>query len=543
MSKIEIDKRDILLTLLLALAYFAFGKLSFVFALQNAIVTIAIFAAEGIALAAALLFGRRALVGIFLGQFALALSEELGIFVAAGIALVNTFEALIAVRIQERVKLDISFGSITSVLSVFALTAFVLQPFSAVFGNLFLYLGNIVAFGELPSSLFSWWFGNVMGQILVTPALILLYSEYKKQGLEIDKLVMTLLFFFFVVVLFTSVLPIENMALLIGITLPLVMITGFRIGEVYGAAAIILIAYILLYCTHVGIGPFTNAQPVDNIININFYILVHVLVYYTTLGLYREKKKALSQLHTLNAGLEQSMREQLRELAKEEREVLPSLLAIHTRGTMGVLACQWRQSSIGLKRQLHTFKESLRDDRTSMDRFEQFAEMIDANLKKTASFEKLFEENRQKRLFSVGEIVKDAMNVTLPNLRSAQISLQIDIDQNHILKGYPDELTQILFFLVRYIKEAYLHDDTVKKHFIKIKVDTSFVNDLGLRLETALRMETLPEDSVLWEEHPKNALMLELYTLKMIMKHYLQGDLQIENDMQGSSLVLLIPKS
>ncbi len=168
-------------TVFVALAYFIFGKLSFVFALENGIVTIAIFAAEGIALAGALIFGKKVLAGIFIGQLVLALSEELGIFVAGGIALVNTLEALMAVKIREKFKLDISFGSMASVLSLFTLIALVLQPFSAVFGNLFLYFGGIVTSSELPSSLFSWWFGNVMGQILVTPALILLYNEYKNK--------------------------------------------------------------------------------------------------------------------------------------------------------------------------------------------------------------------------------------------------------------------------------------------------------------------------------------------------------------------------
>lgn len=60
------------LNLLMALVYFASGKLSFALSYEYSIVTIVIFAAEGFALAAALILGKRILPGIFLGQFALA---------------------------------------------------------------------------------------------------------------------------------------------------------------------------------------------------------------------------------------------------------------------------------------------------------------------------------------------------------------------------------------------------------------------------------------------------------------------------------------
>lgn len=540
MNEIEIDKKEILLVFFVALAYFVFGKLSFIFALQNAIVTIAIFAAEGIALAAALLFGRKVLVGIFIGQLALALSEELGVFVAGGIAFVNALEALMAIKIQERMKLDLSFASMTSVLSVFTLIAFILQPFSSVFGNLFLYLGGIVTFEELPSSLFSWWFGNVMGQILITPALILLYHEYKKRALEIDKLVMTLLFFFFVIVLFTSYLPIENMALLIGITLPLILVTGFRIGEAYGAAAMILIAYTLLYCTHVGIGPFTKQAPVDNIININFYILVHVLVYYITLGLYREKESALSKLHACNVDLEQTARERLEEIAKEERKVLPSLLLVHTQEITDDFSTQCRHNLLELKAHLLSIDEKIKEDQNAMIEFEEVIEKIDSDLKKIAAFEKLFEKNKPTRIFSLGEIVKDALNIVQPSLKEAHIRLLIEIDQNYIVKGYPDELTQILFFIFRYIKEAYHRLGTSKRRFVKIKLQGS-PSKLIVRFETALKLESPVEDITLLKSM-EDTSSLAFYTIRLLVRHYLQGDLQIDNHTQNS-LILTLPKT
>ncbi len=331
------------------------------------------------------------------------------------------------------------------------------------------------------------------------------------------------------------------MALLIGITLPLVLVTGFRIGEVYGAATMILIAYILLYCTHIGIGPFINASPVDNIININFYILVHVLVYYITIGLYREKERALSQLHTLNVNLEQHAREQLQELAKKELKMLPTLLLAHTKAISGIFACVWRKNIGELKRSIFPLKERMQSDRDVMAQIEHTLSKIDASLKKLASFEELFAKNKQPKLFSLGEIVKETMNVTLPNLRAAKLSLQVEIDRNHILKNYSDELAQILFFIVRFIKETYLKTDALKKRFIKIKIE-NFRHTVEVHFETFLHLEGLPEDAKEWEEYEEERSSLELYALKILTKHYLQGGLQIKKSTRGSVIVLTLEK-
>ena len=70
-------RRYILQLLALASLYFAFGHLSFLISVAHVIVTPVFFVAEGIALAAAVLLGRKVWPGIFLGQLALAVSSGL----------------------------------------------------------------------------------------------------------------------------------------------------------------------------------------------------------------------------------------------------------------------------------------------------------------------------------------------------------------------------------------------------------------------------------------------------------------------------------
>ena len=82
-----------MLIAVLAAAYFAFGKFSLLFLSENSFETIGVFASEGIALAFVLYYGPRVIAGIFLGQFALALSNGLDIDASAVIGIVNSTDA------------------------------------------------------------------------------------------------------------------------------------------------------------------------------------------------------------------------------------------------------------------------------------------------------------------------------------------------------------------------------------------------------------------------------------------------------------------
>jgi integral membrane sensor domain MASE1 len=175
-NRIDISKYNTPLyyaqTLFIAAVYFALGKLSFLDASQNSIITIVIFTAEGFALASAILYGKKVWPGIFIGQFLLAVSMDMQILPAMGIAAVNSVEAVIAVVLFEKFKLNKSLTTKRDVVGLAMLILFVLQIFSALFGNIILLSSSIITGNQFLSSFFSWWFGNSMGQLLVTPFLL-----------------------------------------------------------------------------------------------------------------------------------------------------------------------------------------------------------------------------------------------------------------------------------------------------------------------------------------------------------------------------------
>ncbi|HEX5755064.1 MAG TPA: hypothetical protein VFY12_01760, partial [Arenimonas sp.] len=76
----------------LAVLYYLSGQASFSVAVAHGIVTLVVFAAEGFALAAGIRFGSRVWPGVFIGQLALALHNELAWPAALGVSAINSAE-------------------------------------------------------------------------------------------------------------------------------------------------------------------------------------------------------------------------------------------------------------------------------------------------------------------------------------------------------------------------------------------------------------------------------------------------------------------
>ena len=168
----------ILQLLALAVLYFVFGHISFLISVSHFIVTPVFFVAEGIALAAAILLGRKVWPGIFLGQLVLALSNGLEFSPAFAISVINSFEAVIAATLFRRWKLNSALNSVHDLSRLAAMIFLVLQPFSATFGTVALSFFNVIQESQNHFQAWAyWWFGNCLGQLLVTPFLLILFSS------------------------------------------------------------------------------------------------------------------------------------------------------------------------------------------------------------------------------------------------------------------------------------------------------------------------------------------------------------------------------
>jgi two-component system, NarL family, sensor histidine kinase FusK len=169
-----IDPQNILLFLIITIAYFVSGKFGQQLAIPNPDAT-AFWPPAGIALAALFIKGNKALPGIFAGGFLVNLTTTGAPLIAAGIALGNTLEVMIAVFLVNKFANGVdAFFTPKGVLRFFVLAGIVPTTFCATMGVGLLGLGGMVkwsAFWELWSV---WWVGDLLGSVIFAPFLVLL---------------------------------------------------------------------------------------------------------------------------------------------------------------------------------------------------------------------------------------------------------------------------------------------------------------------------------------------------------------------------------
>lgn len=163
--------------LIVAVLYFMFGKFAFAISVSNGIVTNAPFFSEGVALASTILFGYFNAVGVFLGQFVLAITSGVDINSSILVSLINSLLAILGRYLFLKFKVTNSFLGFRNILLLSTIILLVVQPLSAILGNLILFQSEAVNLGVFIGSCITWWLGNSIGQLVLVPLLLIIFTQ------------------------------------------------------------------------------------------------------------------------------------------------------------------------------------------------------------------------------------------------------------------------------------------------------------------------------------------------------------------------------
>lgn len=280
--------------LVLAGLYYGFGKLSFSLSVTHGIVTLVVFASEGIALGALILGGARLWPGVFLGQYVLALSGGLSPALALGISVVNSVEAVLGAHLYRRLGLGPKLERMSDVAGLLLLIALVLQPFSAALGTTLLRAAGRIPGAGHGGAFLSWWFGNLMGQFLFTPFL-LSWSvpgilKGRRLGHHVAMAAGTLLASLSV---FGCLGPgLHNASLVYAVLSPLMVAIAILLGPPGATLSVLVVTATVLVATHRGLGPFAALKGLETWIDLNVFLVGTCLTSLFVAALFAERKRS-----------------------------------------------------------------------------------------------------------------------------------------------------------------------------------------------------------------------------------------------------------
>jgi diguanylate cyclase (GGDEF)-like protein/PAS domain S-box-containing protein len=253
----------------LTAVYFLAGKLGLKLAFVHGSAT-AVWPPTGIALAALLLLGRWAWPAIFVGAFLVNVTTTGAFLSSVGIAMGNTLEALLGATLVERYAGgQRALDRPRNVFRFAILAGMVSTAVSASFGVASLALDGAIPRGQWASVWLTWWLGDVGGDLVVAPPL-LLWGGSTLPKWPLGRIVEALLIVVAVIVagvaVFAGFLPGAWNYPASFLCLPLLLWAAFRLGRRVAATVTAIFAAIAIWGAVAGVGPFVRPSPNESLL-------------------------------------------------------------------------------------------------------------------------------------------------------------------------------------------------------------------------------------------------------------------------------------
>jgi signal transduction histidine kinase len=529
--KYQITKNT-LLTFSIAFIYFYTGELSLDLLSGHNIVNLGVFAPEGLALAFALFYGKRVWFGIFIGQFILAYTNDINIFSTLEISFINATEALIGIALFHKFKLNKRLETFRDVIGLILIIVFVLQIFSSVLSNLSLLLHDQLMQDQLAHSIFSWWVGNIMGQLLFTPFLLLLLIHYKQLNLK-EYLLYGIIFTLFLYFL-EIILAINNPFLLLSLTIPVLVLTISYKGKLYGTLISVVVATVSSYSVYLGTGAFYFGDKTDNIINYNLYVLAHIATVFIAGILFEERKK-------LEEILQESIEKEVNKNKKQQLLMLQQNRLAQMGEMINMIAHQWRQPLNHLSLINQTLYYQYTNNKLNDEKIEAFKKKSDITIQQMSStiddFRNFFNPEKSKTVFCVNDVITHVLSIVSPMLKHKSIKVIFKNEKHCDSYGFPNELGQSILNIMYNAQDA-LNEKKIADKYIEILL---FCNADTIILSIHDNAGGIPEeiinqifDPYFSTKSKKNGTGLGLYMSKIIIEDHMNGKILVSNKKNGA---------
>lgn len=296
-------RRDRAIAAALAVVYFCAAKLGLKFAFVHPSAT-PLWAPTGITLAAFLIFGVRVWPGAFLGAFLANLTTAGSFLTSIGVAAGNTLEGVLGCYLVRRFARGLqTFVRVQDVFKFAFLAGMVSTAISATVGVTTLSLGGFADWAAYGSIWRTWWLGDGVGAVLVTP-LVLLWRENprfnwtRRQIIELTLLFSGLIFTAWIVfgARFHSEVknyPLEYMCL------PFLIWAAYRFGRRKAVTATCVLAGIATWGTLHGFGPFSRQALNTSLLLVQSFVGIVAVTSLALAAEVSERKRADERVQQL----------------------------------------------------------------------------------------------------------------------------------------------------------------------------------------------------------------------------------------------------
>jgi len=292
----------------LTAVYFVAGKAGLALAFLNASAT-PVWPPTGIALAAVLLLGYRAAPAVFVGAFLVNITTAGGILSSIGIALGNTTEAILgAWLVVHFAGGRRAFDRARNVFRFALLAGLGATAVSATIGVTTLVLSGLARSSDAVFVWLTWWFGDAVGALVVTPVVLLWTHRPPRpwreprawEGAALYALLLAVggVVFGGLIPSPTTNYPLEFLCL------PLLVWAAFRLGRRDAATAALLLSAVAIAGTLAGRGPFHRDSRNESLLLLQAFMGVVAVTTTALAAVVAERRRVQESLQLLESAVD-----------------------------------------------------------------------------------------------------------------------------------------------------------------------------------------------------------------------------------------------
>jgi diguanylate cyclase (GGDEF)-like protein len=287
-----------------ATVYLVVAKVSLRLAFVNPSAT-AVWPPTGIALAAMLLLGYDVWPAIFVGAFVANALTAGSVATSIGIGVGNTLEALTGAYLVNRFAGGREvFESLENVFKFAGLAAVVSTMVSATIGVTSIAVGGFAPWPTYGGVWLTWWLGDAVGALVVTPVLLLWSSRVRTPWRVTHLLEASALYAALIAVgafVFGGLFPseVKNYPLEY-LCLPPLVWAALRFGQRAAATGVLVLSAIAVIGTLNGLGPFVRETHNESMVLVQTYAGVAALTTMTLAVVVAERRTLVAKLRDLS---------------------------------------------------------------------------------------------------------------------------------------------------------------------------------------------------------------------------------------------------
>jgi integral membrane sensor domain MASE1 len=225
--------------------------------------------AAGLAVAAVLLFGLKALPGIGLGSFVAAVFFDRDLIVSAGTASAIMLGALTAYVLLRRAGFRIELDRVRDAAALVFLAAIVAMLVAGAIRAGFFVLAGLVPYDEYVSMFFFTSLSSAIGVLVVTPVLLLLYRARWNRGVRpfqtLEAIGVT------AAAIGSMILILSSSAELMCLAYPPLVWAAWRFGMAVAGPALLAVTSVAAYAGSARLEPFAGSDLGATMINVQVF--------------------------------------------------------------------------------------------------------------------------------------------------------------------------------------------------------------------------------------------------------------------------------